>query len=44
MIMKQNKKVLKELLVLNWKSYIGSTEEKLKDTKPALVNEVKRAR
>ena len=43
MIMKQNKKVLKEL-VLNWRSYIGSTDEKLKDTKPALVNEVKRDR
>jgi len=43
MIMKQSKKVLKEL-VLNWRSYIGSTDEKLKDTKPALVNEVKRVR
>ena len=43
MIMKQNKKVLKEL-VLNWRHYIGNTEEKLKDTKPALVNEVKRVR
>ena len=42
-ILKQNKKVLKEL-VLNWRHYIGNTEEKLKDTKPALVNEVKRVR